>query len=160
MNSVSQILQDVLGNVHQHRSRTSRARDVERFLYGRSDVLDLHHEEVVLGDGQGYAGNIGFLKGIAADGGAGHLSGDCHQGHGVHLGRGDSSNEICGPGAAGGRADANAARGAGVAVCGHGGGLLVPHQHVAQLRIPGHGAIQWQHRSAREPEHYVDSLLE
>ncbi len=38
--------------------------------------------------------DIGFLKGIRADGRAGHLTGDHHHRHGIHLGRGDTGDEV------------------------------------------------------------------
>ena len=136
-----QVLEHVFGNVHQHRAGPPGSGDVEGFLDSRCNVLDFHHQEVVLGDGQRDASHIGFLEGVPPNCGARHLSGDGHHRHRVHLGGGDAGNQVGGAWAAGCGADANPSGGAGVSVRGHGCRLLMAHQHVPQIRVFGHRSI-------------------
>ena len=102
--------------------------------------------------GEGDAGDVGFLEGVASDGGAGNLPGDADDGDGVHLRGGESGDEVGGAGAGGGGADADFAGGAGVAVGGHGGGLFVADEDVAQLWVAGEGAVEGEHGAAGQAE--------
>ena len=57
----------VLGDVDEHRPRPPAARDGERLPDRRRDVLDARHQEVVLGDRQRDAGDVGLLERIRAE---------------------------------------------------------------------------------------------
>ena len=69
-----------LGNVDEHRPRSPGAGDVECLLEGMREILDVRHQEVVLGDRQGDAGYIGLLESVGSDGGEWHLAGDGYDG--------------------------------------------------------------------------------
>ena len=129
--------QNVPGDVYQDGPRTSGAGYVEGVVDGLGDVFHVHDQHVVLGDGQSYPGYVGLLESVAADGGPGHLSGDGHYGDRIHLGGGDAGDHICRAGSRRRDADADLARGPGVAVGGHGGGLFVAHQDMADGRVDG-----------------------
>ena len=152
--------QHIFGDVEQHRAGAAGAGDVKGFLDGRGDVLDFHNQHIVLGDGEGNAGDVGFLKGVAADGGARHLAGDGDHRDGVHHRAGNAGGQVGGAGAGGGGADADFAGGPGVAVGGHGGGLFVADQDVAQLGVAAEGAVKGQHRAAGQAENNIHSFLE
>ena len=102
-----------------------RAGDLEGLADGGGDVFGAGDEEVVLGDGQGDAGDVDLLEGVAAEDFGGDLAGDGDDGDAVEHGRGEARDEVGGAGAGGGHADAYAAGGAGVAVGHVGGALLV-----------------------------------
>ena len=152
--------QHIFGNVEKHRAGAAGAGNVKGFLDGGGDVLDFHHQHIVLSDGESNAGDVGFLKGVAADGGARHLAGDGDHGDGVHHCAGDAGSQIGGAGAGGGGADADLAGGPGVAVGGHSGGLFVAYQDMAQLGVAAEGAVKGQHRAAGQAEKDLDSFLE
>ena len=137
---------------------TTGARDVEGFLDGRRDVAHVHHQVVVLGHRQGDAGDVGFLEGVAPDGGARHLSGDADDGHRVHLRRHQACNQVGGSGPGGGGAYSHFASGPGVAVGGHRGGLLVAYQDVTQLGIAGQRAVERQYSAAGQSENRVHAF--
>ena len=150
--------EDILGDVDEHRSGPAGGGNVEGLADDRGDLFGGHHQVVVLGDGQGNAGDVGFLKGIAADGGAAHLAGDGDHRDGVHLCGGDAGHEIGGAGAGRGPTHAGASGGAGVAVGGVRGALLVAHQYVAQTRELGQCLVQGKNGSAGEAEDHVHAL--
>ncbi len=66
---------------------------------GGGDVLGAGDEEVVLGDGQGDAGDVDLLKRVGAEDFGGDLAGDGDDGDGVEHGGGDAGDEIGGAGA-------------------------------------------------------------
>ena len=84
--------------------------DQEGFANHRGDILRAGDDVVVLGDGQGDAGDINFLEGIGAEQLGGDLAGDADHGHGVHHGGGDAGDEVGGAGAGGGDGDADLRR--------------------------------------------------
>ena len=63
------------------------------------------------------------------------LAGDGDHGDGVHVGIGDSGDEIGGTRTGGGHADADFARGARVAIRSERGGLFVAHENMANFGI-------------------------
>jgi hypothetical protein len=72
-------LQDVLGQVDEHRARAPVLARWKASAIGARDVVDRLHEEVVLGDRHRDADDVGLLEGVGADGRARHLAGDRHQ---------------------------------------------------------------------------------
>ncbi len=88
----------VLGDVHEHWTRTARLGEVKRFLDRRHDVFDARHQVAVLGDRQRDAGDVGFLKCVVANELARHLTRDAHHRDRVHLRSGDACDEVRRPG--------------------------------------------------------------
>ena len=105
-------------------------RDLEGEADGGSDVFGAGDEEVVLGDGEGDAGDVDFLEGVGAEDFGRDLAGDRDDGDRVEHGGGEAGDEVGGAGAGGGHADADAAGRAGVAVGHVGGSLLVADEDV------------------------------
>ena len=110
-------------------------RDLEGLAEHGRDVFGAGGEEVVLGDGQGDAGDVDLLEGVGAEDLGGDLSGDADDGDGVEHGRRDAGDEVGGAGAGGGHADADLARGAGVAVGHVRGALLVADEDVVDREL-------------------------
>ena len=152
--------QHVLGNVQQHRAGPSRPGDVKSFLDRRRHVVHFHDQDVVFGDGQGNAGNVGFLESVPSDGRTGHLPGNRHHRNRVHHRPGNSRNQVGGPGAGSCGTDANLARGASVAVGSHGRRLLVAHQNVAQLGIAAQRPVEGQDGAPGQSKNDIDSFFE
>ena len=99
----------VLGDVDEDRAGAAGAGDLKRFADGWGDVFGAGDEEVVLGDGQGDAGDVDLLEGVAAEDFRGDLAGDGDDGDAVEHGCGEAGDEVGGAGAGGGHADAYAA---------------------------------------------------
>ncbi|CAM5513511.1 hypothetical protein SANTM175S_00990 [Streptomyces antimycoticus] len=60
-------LEDVLGDVHQHRAGTAGGGNVEGLRDDQRDVLRLGDQEAVLGDRHGDADDVRLLEGVGAD---------------------------------------------------------------------------------------------
>ncbi len=89
----------------------------------------------MLGDGQGDAGDVGFLKSVRTDQLAAHLSGNANNGGRIQHGGGDAGDHV--GGARSGSCDRNAhfAAGAGVAIRHMRRALLVAHQDVVDIAV-------------------------
>ena len=121
---------DVLQKVDEHRAGPSRGGHGEGLAHDVGDSLGVPHQIGGLGDGHGDAGDVHLLEGVLAQQRFAHVAGDEHHGGGVHIGGGDAGGQVGGAGAAGGKADAHLAGGAGIAVGGVGGPLLVGRQNM------------------------------
>ena len=121
--------------IDEHRAGTAGGGDLEGGADGGGDVFRATDEEVVLGDGQGDAGDVDLLEGVGAEDLGGDLAGDADDGDGVQHGGGDAGDEVGGPGAAGGDGDADAAGCARVSVGHVGRALLVADQDVVDGKL-------------------------
>ena len=128
---------------------------VERLADRAGDVLGLGDQEVVLGDRDRDAGDVGLLEAVGADHGRRHLAGDGHQRHRVHVGVRDRRDQVGGTRPAGRHAHADAARGLRVAGGGVAGALLVPDQDVPDQLGVQQRVIGRQDGAARDAEHHV-----
>jgi hypothetical protein len=126
-------LLDVLWEINHHRAGTPRARDVKGLLDHARDLMHVGDQVTMLDNWQRHAEEIRFLEAAFADHGLGHLAGDGDQRHGIHVGIGDSGDEVGGARAAGGHADAGLACGARVTFRGEGAALLMARQDRADL---------------------------
>ena len=133
--------------------------DLEGFADGGGDVFGAGDEEVVLGDGQGDAGDVDLLEGVGAEDLGGDLAGDADDGDGVEHGGGDAGDEVGGAGAGGGHADADLAGGAGVAVGHVGGALLVADEDVVDGEL-AQGVVDGQDGSAGIAEDGGDAFAD
>ena len=125
------LLAHILGDIDQHRAWTPRGSNEEGLCNDGSQIGRVTHHPGVLHDRQGDAEDIGFLESISANRRAGHLTGDHHHGHRVHLGGGDAGHQIGGTGARRTKTDPNLSSGTGVGIRSMGTGLLMAHQDVA-----------------------------
>ena len=97
--------------------------------------LDILYDKPMLRDGHRDPGDIHLLKGILPQKGEIHIAGDCHNGHGIHVGCGNARDKIGGAGAAGGKADPHLSAGPGIAVRRMGSSLFMRGQHMADLLL-------------------------
>ena len=144
----------VLRYVDEYGAWTPGLRDLERLADGGGDVFGAGDEVVVLGDGQGDAGDVDLLKRVAAEDFAADLAGDGHDGNAIEHGGGDAGDEVGGAGAGGGDADADLARGAGVAVGHVRGALLVADEDVVDGEL-AQGVVGGEDGSAWVAEDFV-----
>ncbi len=147
----------VLGDVDEDGARAAGLRDLEGQTDCRRDVFGAGDEEVVLGDGQGDAGDVDLLKCIAAEDLGGDLAGDADDGDGVEHRRGDAGDEVGRTRPAGGHADADLAGGAGVAVGHVRGALLVADEDVVDGEL-AQRVVDGEDGSARVAEDAVYAL--
>ena len=123
----------VLGEVHEHRAGTPGLGDDENFAERARDIFRPGDHHVVFGDRHGDAGDVHFLKGIGAEHLAADLPGDAdHRGR-IQHGRGNAGDHVGGARAGSGHGDADAARGARIAIGHVRGALFVAHENVMQL---------------------------
>ena len=149
-------LQHILGDVDEHRARTSRGRDVEGLGHHPRNVVAGANQEVVLGDRHRDAGDVGLLEGVGPNQPAPHLPGDGNHRDRVHLRIGQRRNEIGGAGTRSRHAHPDLARRVRIATGGVAGALLVADQHVAQLFRVEQRVIHRQHGTAGNPEDDLD----
>ena len=101
---------------------------MERFLDDPGDVAGVLDEVVVLGDRPADLDHGRFLEGVGADDVRGDLAGDRDDRQRVHLGVGETGDEVQGTRARSRHDDARLAAGSGVALGGEDAPLLVPRQ--------------------------------
>jgi hypothetical protein len=82
----------VLGNIHQHRPRASGLRNLKGVADRRGNVFGAVDEEVMFCHRQCDAGNVHFLKRIAAQQFAGNVAGDADNGNRVQHSRGNAGD--------------------------------------------------------------------
>ncbi len=102
--------------------------------------------------GTGNADRINLLKGIITNQRLGHLPGNHHHRHRVHIGRRNTGHRIGGTRPRGHQHHAGLAGGAGIAVGRMRRRLLMTNQHMLNLVLPVERIIDMQHRAAGIPE--------
>jgi hypothetical protein len=151
---------DVLRDVDDHRAGAPRRGDLERLVQDVRQVVDVLNQVVVLGARAGDADRVALLEGVGADEVRRHLAGHDHQGDGIHQGVDDAGDGVGGAGAGSDQHHARPAGGAGVALGGMGGALLVAHEDVVQLRLVEDGVIDRQHGAAGIAEEVRHPLVD
>jgi len=101
----------------------------------RSRLLISLTSTLCLVTGAGHSHHIGLLEGVVADGGRGNLAGNGHNRDAVHVGRRQGRRQIRRPRAAGDDDRADLSSGAGIAVSGMAGPLLMPGYDELQRRL-------------------------
>ena len=117
----------------------------------------MHHKIAVFDDGEGHAKDIGLLEGAAADRSGGDLAGDGDHRNGVHVGVGDTGDEIGGARTGGGHDHADFTGGAGVSFGHEGSTLFVTGENGADFFRAGEGLVQHHAGATRISEDGVDS---
>ena len=146
---------DVLGDVHQNRSRAAGDGEVECLGQGLGDIVGVGDHEVVLGHRHGDATDIGFLEGVGTQETATDLTGDGNHWHRVQVRIGDRGDQVGGTGAGGGDTDTDAAGDLCITGCGMSRALLVAHEHMADPRGGIQRVVYGENRTARNAEHNV-----
>ena len=125
----------ILGHINQNRAGTAGLGQPEGFPDGICQLINGADKEIVLGDGQGHAGNIDFLETIGADDGSGHVAGNGNQRDGIDVSGGNAGDQVGGTGAGGGDTDADLTGGSCVAVSGVGSALFMGSKDVFQFPL-------------------------
>ena len=150
-------VQDVLGDVQQHRPGPARSGEQKGLPNGQGYVLGLHHELVVLGDRTGDADGVGLLERVRPDYGPAHLARDGHHRDRVHIGVAQGSHEVGGTRAAGDHDDARPARDLRVTLGHMAGALFVADEYVADGRVEDR-VVSRQDGAARQAENDLGVL--
>ena len=124
------LLPHILGNINQHRPGPPAGRNEKSLGHDRAEVGRIPHHPGVLHDRKRDAEDVRFLERIGADRRTGHLTGDHHHRHRIHLRCGDAGDKVGGTRPGGTETDADLAGGSGVGIGGMGSRLLMPHQDV------------------------------
>ena len=119
-------------------------------------ILD---QEIVFDAGSGNAHRIDFLEGIRANHRGRDLAGQDHHGNGIHVGSGNPGDGIGRTGARGDQDNPGFAGGAGIAVSGMGGTLLMANQDVAYILLLEQGVIYMEYGPAGVPEDVFDPFV-
>src|SRR5947199_10727731 len=133
---------DVFGDVDQDWARPTSESKFEGFVDSVSEVLDVAHQEIVLGNGLCHTNDIGLLESVAPDKRTRYLSSDGNDGGRVHVGGSEPSDQVGGAGTTGCYTYADLPSRASVAIGGMGRGLLVAHEHMAQSGVLGESVIK------------------
>ena len=100
----------VFGNVHQNRSRPAGRRDVEGLFDRHSEIIDILHQEIVLGAGTAQTDIVRLLKGIISDQARRHLAGKADKRDRIHRGIHQRRDDIAHAGSGGHQRDARFSR--------------------------------------------------
>ena len=152
-------LGDVLRYVDQHRAGPPGRREVERLLDRHGELGDVLHQEVVLHARPRDADGIALLERVLADRVRGHLPGEDHHRHRVHVRGGDPGHGVGYTGTGGDQAYPDLLARPRVAVGRVRCSLLVPHQDVLDLVLLEQRVVDVEHRAARVAEDVLDPLL-
>ncbi|MNZ52061.1 hypothetical protein D3C78_698950 [compost metagenome] len=148
----------ILGKIDEHRTRTPLGGDGEGFRQHPTQIGSIGHHEGVLGAGEGHAEHVDLLKRIGAHGGAGDLTADGDQGHGIEQRLRQAGHQVGGPRARGGDADPHLTGGAGITHGGQGGPLLVTAELMGQATVI-QGVIDRHDGPARVTKHLGHTLF-
>ena len=104
----------VLGDVHKYRSRASRGRNVEGFLDGAGQVLDIPDQVIVFRARPRHADNVRLLEGVITDDVGGHLTRKHDDGSGIHEGVRQTGDNVRAAGSGGDQYNPRTSCGAGI----------------------------------------------
>ena len=123
----------ILGDIHQHRAGTSCLRYGKRPADDRCQTAYILYNEIILCNGHGHARNVDFLETVLAQQAVGHVAGDGHHRHGIHISGSDACHQIGSTRAGCGQTHAHLAGGPCVAVGCMGSPLLVRCQDMGDF---------------------------
>ena len=151
----------ILGNVNEHGAGAAGFGNLERLPDGVGQLLHIGDKVIVLGDGDGDAGNVDLLEAVPTNQAGGDVAGDGHQGDGIQHGRGDAGDQIGCAGAGRGDDNTHLAGDAGIAVGRMGSALLVGRQHMIDaVACLVQLIVQVQYLTAGVAENVGDALLD
>ena len=150
-------LQDVLGDIDQHRSWTSGGGDVERLADRQRQLLGCHHELVVFRRRTSDADGVALLERIAADRLRRHLPGDRDHRDRVHVGVHQRGHEVRRRRPGRHQRHSWSPGDVGIALGHVPSALLVAHEDVTDRRLQQR-VVGRQDAPTREPEDDVDRL--
>ncbi|MBA7623711.1 hypothetical protein ES703_31110 [subsurface metagenome] len=122
-------------------------------------VIDIHNQVVMFGNGQCYTGNVCFLKGVTADEVPVHLAGYRDYRNRVKKGIGNAGDQVGRSRTGCGKAYSHLSRRPCIAVSSMCCSLLMAYQNVPELRILRQGVIQRNDRPAGKAKNNLHSLF-
>ena len=150
---------DVLGDIHHHRAGPAGAGDKEGLFDGLRQLADILDQEIMLDAGAGNADGIHFLKGIIADQGRGHLSGEYNQRDRIQVSGGDAGHRVGGAGAGSDQYYAGFPGRARITVGGVGRSLLMTGQDMYDIILVEQGIVNMQDGAARVAEYVFHAFF-
>ncbi len=148
----------ILGDIHQHRSRTSGRGNEKRFFDRRGELSHVSHERIVFRTRMGNADDVRFLKGIVADHPSWHLTGEHHDRRRVHQRVGQPSHHIGATRSGRHQHHARLARGPRIALSHVHRALLVTCQNGSHTSLIKR-IIDGQNGAARMPENRIHAFF-
>ena len=149
------VLQNVFGQVHQHRAGAARLGDIERLGDDAWNIVAITDEEVVFGHRHGDAGDVGFLEGIGADEGPPNLSGDRNDRHTVHRRIGQRCHQVRRAWTGGGHAHSDSPCRLRVTGCGVASALLMTNEDMPHFLRIVKRIVDGQNCAARNTEYDI-----
>ncbi len=151
----------VFGDIHQHRPFAPGTGDPERAAQGIRQIFHIPDKVIVLGNRHGDPSDIHLLKAVQPQKPAGDVPGDGHHGDRIHVGGGDTGNQVGRARAGRGNADPYLSRGPGIPIGRMRRRLLVAGADVADtVTVLVQRVVQVQHGAARIPENRIHPLLQ
>ena len=92
----------VLGNIHQNRTRSAGLCNAECLPNGVCQLFHMLYQEVVLGNGHGYTGDVDLLEAVPSDERVRNVAGNGNQRNRVQISRCDTGDQIGCAGTGGG----------------------------------------------------------
>ncbi len=89
----------ILGNIDEHWARSAGTCNIECLLHNPPEICGILDEVVVLGDRHSDAGDVGFLEGVISQQVCRDLPGQCDYRYRIHIGCGDTGDEVACAGA-------------------------------------------------------------
>ena len=152
---------DILRNVHQNGTLSAFLRDLKCSAQGRRQILDLPHDRVMLRDGHGDAAGKDFLEAVLSDLIRADIARNGDYGNTVHIGGGQTRNDVRRAGAGSRDHDTGLPGRPRVTVRRVGSALLVRGQDVLDLiSVIIKRVIDIQDRAARITEHGIHTLFD
>ena len=124
---------NILGNIHENRTRTAALCNLKGLAQRICQLCNIFDDRTVLGDRDRHTGDIDLLEGILTQKRHTNVGSDRYNRDGIHIGCGDTGNQIGSTGAGSSHTDANLSCGTGITVRCMGSTLLMGSQHVADF---------------------------
>ena len=140
------------------RARPAGSRQIKRLLYDPRDVRCVFYQKTVLGKRFRRAGDVRFLKYVAAQLVAGNLTGDGHQRHRIHIGGSQCGQKVQRTGTGGGDTHAGPPADPAIGRSRVSCVLLLPNENMADWAV-GQAVVHRADRRARIAENCGHALL-
>ena len=152
---------DILRDINQNRTWAVALCDFKRLTDGICQLGNVAHDEVMLGNRHGDAGNIDLLEAVASNQRGADVAGDGNHRNGVHVCGRDAGDQIGCTRTGRSEYNTNLTGCACIAICRMGSALLMRRQDMTDaVRILVQLIINIQNCTARIAENRIGTLLE
>uniref|UniRef100_A0A7C9ENH6 Uncharacterized protein n=1 Tax=Opuntia streptacantha TaxID=393608 RepID=A0A7C9ENH6_OPUST len=149
----NQLLLNILRNVNQNGSGSTRIGQKEGLLNDPRNILNIQHQIIMLSNRTSYLNNGGLLKSISTNHTPRNLPSNCNDWDRIKQSISKSRNKVSSTRARGGNTDPHASSGACVALGGENTALLVARENVSDLVRTSQGLMNLHRRTTRVSEH-------